>query len=69
MLINNCYRDCAHATRSSSAGFSLLPHLTLDPGQHRGHAAQPQRAHQVGQPELAGEFGRGGQDLVRAEPV
>ena len=47
----------------------LLPHLALDPGQHRGHAAQPQRAHQVGQPELAGELGRGGQHLVGVQAI
>src|SRR5579875_673254 len=47
----------------------LLAHLALDPGQHRCHAAQPQRAHQVGEAELAGELGGRGQYLAGAEPV
>src|SRR6266536_6355856 len=48
---------------------SLLAYLALDPGQHRRYAAQPQRADQVLQAELAGELGRGGQHLVGVEPV
>src|SRR6266536_241175 len=48
---------------------SLLAYLALDPGQHRRYAAQPQRADQVLQPELAGELGWRLQDLVRAQAV
>jgi beta-phosphoglucomutase-like phosphatase (HAD superfamily) len=48
---------------------ALVADLALDPGQHRGQAAQPQRAHQVLQSELAGELRRRGQDLVRVQPV
>jgi len=47
----------------------LLAHLTLDPGQHRRHAAQPQRAHQVLQPEPAGELAWRRQDLARARSI
>src|ERR1039457_365753 len=51
----------------SGGGRSLLGlDLALDPGQHRRHPAQPQRADQVRQAELGGELGRGGQDLLRA---
>jgi hypothetical protein len=46
----------------------LLAHLMLDPGQHRSHAAQAQRAHQVLQPEPAGELAWRRQDLVRTQP-
>ena len=57
------------STPSSSPRGLPLPHLALDPGQHRGHAAQPQRADQVGQPELAGELGRGGQHLAGVQAI
>jgi hypothetical protein len=46
-----------------------LADLAFDPGEHGGHAAQPQRTHQVLQPELAGELAWRGQDLIRAQAV
>src|SRR5216683_3434712 len=47
----------------------MLADLALDPGEHRCHAAQPQRTNHVLQSELAGELSRRGQDLLRAQPV
>ena len=47
----------------------LFADLALDPAQHRGHAAQPERAHQVLQPQLASELRWGGKHLVRGHPV
>ena len=46
-----------------------LADLALDPGQHGRHAAQPQRAYQVLQPELAGELRRSGQDLIGVQSI
>jgi putative spermidine/putrescine transport system permease protein len=50
-------------------GGLLFPDLPLDAAQHGRHAAQPQRAHQVVQSELAGELRGRGQDLLGAEAV
>jgi DNA-binding HxlR family transcriptional regulator len=58
-----------HDRREARLPGALAADLALDAGQHRGHAAQPQRADQVVQPQLAGEFVRGGQHLVRTEAV
>ena len=55
--------------RGKLASAALVADLALDPGQHRGHAAQPQRADQVLQSELAGELSGRGQDLVGVQPV
>jgi hypothetical protein len=46
-----------------------LAHLALDPSQHRGHAAQPERAHHVVEPQLADELARCGQDIIGIEPI
>ena len=57
------------AVQQKRLGRSLFADLALDPAQHRGHAPQPERAHQVLQPQLAGEFAWGGKHLVRGHPV
>jgi hypothetical protein len=36
-----------HNWAGAGVSTSLLAHLALDPGQHRGHAAQPKRAHHI----------------------
>ena len=57
------------STRSSSPGFSLLPHLPLDPAQHPDHAAHPQRADRLGQPDPVRVRRPGGEHLLAPQPV
>jgi hypothetical protein len=47
----------------------VVADLVLDSGEHRRHAAQPERADQVLQSELAGELGWRGKDLAGAKSV
>jgi putative spermidine/putrescine transport system permease protein len=61
-------RAAVYEPAGELGGFSF-PDLALDAGQHGRHAAQSQRAHQVVQPQLAGELRGRGQDLPGAEPV
>ena len=47
----------------------VRPHLALDAGEHRRHAAQPQRADRLAEPELDVEVVRDRQDVGRRLPV
>jgi uncharacterized protein YecE (DUF72 family) len=75
VLFNNCYRNYAQvnaaefAERLGGLPAELPPDLALDPVQHRRHAAQPQRADQVLQPEPAGELRGRAEHLLGTEPV